>query len=299
MNKRRFGRTELEVTELGYGAMELRKVEPDQAGQLLNGVLDSGINLIDTAPDYGTSEDLIGQYINHRRHEYILASKCGCNVPHEETDDRRHIWTRDQVFHNIEHSLKRLKTDHLDLWQIHSATAEEVKNGDLVQAMQDVQKQGKVRFIGYTATGRAQFGFPDLIEMLSWNVFDFFQIPYGLLARIHEHSITTAVTEKDAGIILRGTVKPSYARVYEKGEWDALWNQAKLDDLLSPGEDRYRFMLRFAITHPHYSTAIIGTSKLNHLHDNIQTFAQGPLPNDVYSEVIKRLDHMGITSKNL
>jgi len=66
VNKRVFGQTGLEVTELSYGAMELRKVEEPQADKLLNAVLDSGINLIDTAPDYGTSEDLIGKFISER-----------------------------------------------------------------------------------------------------------------------------------------------------------------------------------------------------------------------------------------
>lgn len=296
MQKRRFGRTDLQVTELGYGAMELRKVDDGQAEQLLNGVLDSGINMIDTSPDYGTSEDLIGKFIAHRRDEYILASKCGCNVPHEASDDRRHIWTRDQVFHNIEHSLQRLQTDHIDLLQIHSATAEEVVNGDLVEAMREVQKQGKVRFIGYTATGRTEFGFPDLVEMLSWDVFDFFQIPYVILGRIHEESIAVAA-KQDVGIILRGTVKPGYSRVYDMGDWEDLWAQAQLDELVAEGEDRYRFMLRYAITHPDYSTVIIGTRSLEHLNDNIQTFELGPLSDEVYSEAKRRLDGAGIVSR--
>jgi aryl-alcohol dehydrogenase-like predicted oxidoreductase len=296
MKKRRFGRTELQVTGPGYGAMELRKVDEGQAERLLNGVLDAGINVIDTAPDYGNSEDLIGKLIPHRRDEYILASKCGCNIPRETSDDDRHIWTRDQVFNNIEHSLQRLKTDRIDLWQIHSATAEDVKNGDLVEAMREVQKQGKVRFIGYTATGRLEFGFPDFVEMLSWDVFDFFQIPYGILARTHEESIAVAA-KQDAGIILRGTVEPGYSRVYDKGDWENLWAQAQLDELMAEGEDPYRFMLRYAITHPDYSTVIIGTRSLEHLNDNIQTFEHGPLSDEVYSEAKRRLDGAGIVSR--
>ena len=138
MKTRRFGRTELSVTELGYGAMELSEMEEAQADRLLNSVLDAGINFVDTSPDYGVSEELIGRSISRRRDDYILASKCGCNVPREEDDDLRHIWTRQQVSHNIEHSLKLLKTDHLDLWQIHSATAEDVRSGDIVDAMRGI-----------------------------------------------------------------------------------------------------------------------------------------------------------------
>src|SRR5271163_4230560 len=82
--KRRLGRTGLEVTTLGYGAMELRgaprgpEVSDETAERVLNAVLDAGINFIDTSIDYGRSEELIGRFIPHRRGEYFLASKCGC-----------------------------------------------------------------------------------------------------------------------------------------------------------------------------------------------------------------------------
>ena len=82
--KRALGRTGLEVTTLGYGAMELRgapsgpQISDDAADRILNAVLDAGINFIDTSIDYGRSEELIGRFIPHRRSEYFLASKCGC-----------------------------------------------------------------------------------------------------------------------------------------------------------------------------------------------------------------------------
>src|SRR5580658_8311053 len=84
IEKRTLGRTGESVTILGYGAMELRgeprgpAIEDEQAGRLLNEVLDGGINLIDTSIDYGHSEELIGRFVGHRREEYFLASKCGC-----------------------------------------------------------------------------------------------------------------------------------------------------------------------------------------------------------------------------
>ena len=294
MNKRVFGNTGLEVTELAYGAMELRKVDEAQADKLLNTVLDSGINFIDTSPDYGNSEDLIGRFIAGRRDEYVLASKCGCNVPHVGGDDVRHILTREQVFHNIDHSLERMKTDYLDLLQIHSATAQEVKEGEVIDAMKEVQAQGKVRHIGYTATGQGEFAFADVREMIDWDDYSFYQLPYNAVARTHEETVTVAAG-KGAGIILRGTVKPTYARVYGQDDWQALWEKAELDDLLDEGDDRYRFMLRFAISHPDYSTVIIGTRSLEHLADNIRTFEVGALAEDVVAEAKRRLDAAGAT----
>ena len=84
--RRTLGKTGLEVTTLGYGAMELRgaprgpEVSDTEAEKVLNAVLDSGINFIDTSIDYGRSEEMIGKYISNRRGEYYLASKCGCVV---------------------------------------------------------------------------------------------------------------------------------------------------------------------------------------------------------------------------
>src|ERR1700687_1651083 len=82
--RRMLGRTGLNVTTLGYGAMELRgapsgpAVADTTAEKVLNAVLDADINFIDTSIDYGQSEELIGRLIAHRRREYFLASKCGC-----------------------------------------------------------------------------------------------------------------------------------------------------------------------------------------------------------------------------
>src|SRR6266481_6183723 len=129
--KRRLGRMNLEVTTLGYGAMELRgapsgpEVSLHDAEQVLNAVLDAGINFIDTSIDYGRSEELIGTFIAHRRSEYFLASKCGC-VP-GQPGGAAHVHTAENIRNGIEHSLRTMKTDHLDLVQFHrSMTREEL-----------------------------------------------------------------------------------------------------------------------------------------------------------------------------
>ena len=93
--KRTLGRTNLEVTQLGYGSMGLRGpatwgvrvVDDEAANEFLNRVLDKGINFIDTSPDYGVSEERIGRFISSRRNEYYLATKCGCDyIQHEDLE---------------------------------------------------------------------------------------------------------------------------------------------------------------------------------------------------------------------
>jgi aryl-alcohol dehydrogenase-like predicted oxidoreductase len=114
---RTLGRTRANVTVLGYGAMELRglprgpEITGDDAGRLLNAVLDGGINLIDTSPDYGRSEELIGAHVGHRREEYFLASKCGCPMKHATNAPPRypHDYSQRNVRANVDQSLRRLR----------------------------------------------------------------------------------------------------------------------------------------------------------------------------------------------
>ena len=111
--RRQLGRTGLQVTRLGYGAMELRgaprgrDVTDSQAETILTAVLDAGINYIDTSIDYGVSEERIGRYIGHRRSEYYLASKCGCLVgaaPAPRGQTSPHVFTRDNILKGVEQS---------------------------------------------------------------------------------------------------------------------------------------------------------------------------------------------------
>src|SRR5271169_2004550 len=122
---RELGHTGLQVTTLGYGAMELRgaprarDITEGQAETILNKVLDAGINYIDTSIDYGLSEERIGRYIAHRRSEYYLASKCGCLVGAPPAPGQRgaHVFTPENIVKGVEQSLARMKTDHLDVVQ--------------------------------------------------------------------------------------------------------------------------------------------------------------------------------------
>src|SRR4051812_43146692 len=165
--KRTLGRTGLEVTTLGYGSMELRgaprgrETTDEQADRILNAVLDAGINFIDTSVDYGVAEERIGKYISARRSEYYLASKCGCltgdlvtNPPARRPGQRNpHVFTRENIVQGVEQSLRRMKTDYLDLVQFHSSPSrEQLEEHGGLRALQDLQQQGKVRFIGISGT---------------------------------------------------------------------------------------------------------------------------------------------------
>ncbi|HZO87427.1 MAG TPA: aldo/keto reductase [Chthonomonadaceae bacterium] len=290
-------RTGLNVTVLGYGAMEIRgpriwggrPVTDQQAETILNAVLDAGINFIDTANDYGRSEEFIGKYLSKRRGEFYIATKCGCRVTYkdEHTDETPHVWTRENLFRGLHESLERLKTDYIDIMQLHNPSVEQVEQGDLVAALQEMQQQGKVRFIGCSST------LPHITTYIQWGVFDVFQIPYSALERQHENVITQAA-QAGAGIIDRGGVARGEPGVGlgSQDRWKK-YEQANLDELRAPGESRTAFLLRFLISHPGISTTIVGTLHPEHLQENVAAAEKGPLPPDVYAEAKRRLDAVG------
>jgi aryl-alcohol dehydrogenase-like predicted oxidoreductase len=295
--KRKLGSTNLDVTCLGYGAMEIRgsriwdgrSISDKQAETILNAVLDSGINFIDTANDYGRSEDLIGRYLGDRRDEFYLATKCGCSVTRKDeyTDDTPHIWTRQNLYRGLHESLRRLRTDHVDLMQLHNPKVEQCKTGDLVRVLEDMRKEGSVRWIGCSST------LPDILTYIEWGVFDTFQIPYSALERQHEDIIRRAALS-GAGVIVRGGVARGEPTVGLGTEafW-AKFGDVRLDNLRDPGESRTAFLLRFTLSHPDISTVIVGTLRPEHLVENVSAVARGPLSEDTYAEAKSRLGGVG------
>ena len=266
-----------------------REVADDQAERILNAVLDAGINLIDTAYDYGRSEEYIGRFITHRREEYFLATKCGCTVVDAgDHDDTPHVWTRANLLRNIDESLRRLRTDHVDLLQVHNPTVAQVEQGDLVAVLQEIKAGGKTRFIGCSST------LPDLPTYVSWGVFDAFQIPYSALAREHEAVIAAAARSGAGTIIRRGVARgaPGDEGLGSVDRW-RVWEEGRLAELCAAGESPTAFLLRYTISHPEMDTTIVGTLRPEHLAENVRAAEAGPLPPDVYAEATRRLASAG------
>lgn len=297
LERRTLGRTGLDVSILGFGAMELRggggapSLGDDEAGRLLNAVVDGGINFIDTSIDYGRSEELIGAHLSHRRAEFVLATKCGC-VPGAGMG-ADHVHTAANVRAGVEQSLRRLRTDYLDLVQFHrSLHREEFDEEGALSELVRLREDGKVRFIGVSGV------LPTLIEQIDMGVFDAFQIPYSALQREHEE-VLAAASASGAGVIVRGGVARATPEDWANRSYymipnDTLrdrWEAARLDELLE-GMSRVEFLLRFTLAHPDLDTTIVGTSRVDHLRDNLAFAARGPLPDDLYHSAKWRLDQV-------
>ena len=296
------GRTGLHVTTLGFGALELRdmvagvgrRLTPGQPERILNAILDAGINYIDVAVDYGEAEEHIGMCISSRRQEFFLASKCGCPLdvtrfaPHERTRfgvplPRLHDYSRKNIMHAVHQSLRRMRTDYLDIVQFHFSPAREIlEHEGAIETLYDLQRAGKVRFLGCSSI------LPNLTDHIAMGVFDVLQSPYSALQPEHEAAITKAA-RGGAGIVIRGGVARGEPGAGQ-GAADVwkLWEHAKMDELLED-MSATQFLLRFTLTNPDVHTTIVGTLNPVHLHENVAAVLQGPLPAAVYAETKRRL----------
>ncbi len=292
MIKRKLGRTGLEVTPLGYGTMGLRGprtwgvrvVEDHDAERFLNLVLDSGINFIDTSPDYGVSEERIGRFISQRRDEFYLATKCGCAYTQREDHlEIAHVWQQDVIQQNMETSLRRLKTDYVDVLQFHGGDAKTLQDQGLIDLLMQFRQEGIVRYLGVSST------LPKLPDLIELGVFDAFQIPYSCLAPEHHDWITRAA-EGGAGIIIRGGIAHGGPDAeIQRPALNEIWNLARLDQILPQGMSRAELILRYTLTHPDCHTTIVGTCDPDHLAENLAAVGRGPLPTDLYQEIRVRV----------
>ncbi|SVD44203.1 uncharacterized protein METZ01_LOCUS397057, partial [marine metagenome] len=150
MEYRLLGKTNLKVSRLGIGLVKIGNEEMltqlSKSDLLLNTALDSGINFLDTAACYGNSEEVIGKTVSHRRSEYVLASKAGHSIEGHKSEP----WSYETIVTSVERSLKRMKTEYLDIIQLHTCDLQTLAKGDVIDALQHLKTTGKTRFIGYS-----------------------------------------------------------------------------------------------------------------------------------------------------
>jgi len=153
MNRTPFGKTGHDGSVLGFGSAPIGylETEQEQAGRLLNLMLDSGVNLIDTAASYPGSEEMIAKAIGHRRGEFVLVSKCGGKLPDLEDP----AWSPALIEKTVDRSLKRLNTDHLDIMLLHSCDLGKLQNGGVIEPLVKAREAGKIRFVGYSGDNEA------------------------------------------------------------------------------------------------------------------------------------------------
>lgn len=296
MEKRKLGKTGYEISSLSYGGMELHFLDEQSAYNILNTALDNGINYIDTSPEYAMSEYYIGKSIAHRRGEFVLATKCGDNM---SGIGPLYTFDRKTILSNLDESLRLMKTDHIDVFQLHGVIPEFLQGGrysEAMEAMRDAKASGKVLHLGLTIRNGqpdhygypATFGYNSLLRFAAWEEIEVIQLVYGGLTRLSENVIQKAHDDYGTGIVARGIIK-SYDERY-----DARFEISRINELFEEGETRNDFLMRFALSHPALSSVVIGTRSINHLISNVKVAEKGKLSDEVYNEAKRRLNFAGV-----
>ena len=289
MEKRPFGRTGLHVSTLGFGGAPVGylNTEQERIERILNLLLDRGVNVIDTAECYPGSEEAIGKAISHRRGEFVLITKCG----HQAGEATGADWSPKLVSASVDQSLRRLKTDRLDVVLLHSCDMTVLNHGELLAVLTHARDAGKIRFIGYSGDNEVAAHaatMPD-ISVIETSV--------SICDQANIDSVLPVAQQRNCGVIAKRPVanaawKPmdqisdfyrSYAKPYVE-RFQAMGLTAEMLGF-SGSEAWPEIALRFTLSQPGVSTAIVGTTRVESTEKNLAAIGRGPLPEDAIRKI--------------
>ena len=289
MEKRKFGKTDMEFSVLGFGGAEIgREVTQADVGELLNAALDAGLNVIDTAAAYWESEKLIGEAVGKRRKEFYLLTKCGAL-----DGFTRYDWSKKGILETIENSLRNLKTDHLDIAQLHSCDSEILNRGEAIEALQRAQEKGYTRFIGYSGDNE------DAKLALEMDVFDSLQTSVSIADQAAIEGLIKTAKEKEIGVIAKRPIANAVWRHKEKPSdsyhheyWDRI-QKLKYEFLEKGLEQATAHALRFTLSIDGIDTMIVGTTKPGRWSENAKYVAEGNLSGEEFEAIRNRWKEVG------
>lgn len=267
MNYRILGNSNLDISEIGFGCMSLGENAAENIS-LVQTALDKGINFFDTADLYqhGHNEEQLGSALEGRRADAIIATKVGNQW---KSDGSGWEWnpSREYILKAVEDSLRRLKTDYIDLYQLHGGTMEDPIE-DIIATFELLQQQGKIRYYGISSIR------PNVIrEYVKHSRIVSVMMQYSLLDRRPEESILPLLNEKQVGMLVRGGIakgllagKPAEPYFsYKEEEITAAANA--IASLSGAERSAAQTALRFVLDHPAVSAAVVGIRTLPQLEE--------------------------------
>jgi len=304
METRILGNTGMEVSRLGIGLSAIGFEETFDTIKtvevVLKAALDEGITFFDTAECYFYSEEMVGQSISDRRSEFRLATKCGHPAGLQESGEYDIDWSIEGILLTLDRSLKRLKTDYVDLLQLHSCSVEILEQGDVIAALTKARDAGKTRFIGYSGDNEAaqwavDSGHFDTLQT-SFNLAD--QRPRnGLLQRAKQNGLGVIAKRPIANTAWGSLTSPTALKKHTPEYGDEYWRRtqamAALGPIDIPLNDRILMSLGFVMAHEEIDTAIVGTRNPEHLKSNIDLFnSKLPIDRSIVTELYRRWNEL-------
>src|SRR6516225_1726829 len=285
MEMRQLGKTDMRVSVLGFGGAEIgfEKAAAQTVADLLHSALDAGLNVIDTAECYLQSEELIGQAVAGRRKDFYLFTKCG----HPDTVAKED-WRPASLLQSIERSLKRLRTDRVDLVQLHSCSEAELRKGDVIAALEQARQRGHTRYIGYSGDGQAAR------YAIECGRFDTLQTSVSIadqealtltLPLAHQRQMGVIAKRPIANAAWRHATKP--ANAYHQTYWERL-QKLNYDFQRGDMKQAVAVALRFTLSVPGVHTAIVGTTKPGRWRENAALLEAGPLSREQFQSIRER-----------
>lgn len=290
------------MSVLGFGCAPVAflKSDPEQAAKMIEALLDQGINFIDTATVYPGSHDFIGKYLSHRRKDFVLVSKCGQKIAGVDAA----AWSPQVISASVDQALQKMKVDQIDVMLLHTCDLKTLRADDAIEALVKARDAGKIGHVGYSGDDEAAAfaaRLPDIAVIeTSVNIVDQKNIDM----------VLPVAVENNVGIIAKRPIAnacwkdladqqgmyKSYAATYTDRLAKMQITPADLGFDGQASEVWPQIALRFTLSQPGVTTAIVGTTKQENAEANLAYAAQGPLPDHVIARLraaFKRADPSG------